>query len=219
MNTSITLPRYSAAEEIANSVTHAVGIVLSIAGLAVLTSFASVFGSVWHIVSCSIYSATQILLYTASTLYHSIPLPRAKAVLRVFDHSAIFLLIAGTYTPFALVNLRGPWGWFILALTWGLAILGIVLQRVLIRQRALITTLPYIALGWVAVIGVRPLLESVAPGGVALLLAGGLCYTFGSLFYAWKRLPFNHAIWHLFVLAGSACHFFAVLFYVIPLAA
>lgn len=219
MDTSITLPRYSAAEEIANSVTHAVGIVLSIAGLAVLTSFASVFGSVWHIVSCSIYSATQILLYTASTLYHSIPLPRAKAVLRVFDHSAIFLLIAGTYTPFALVNLRGPWGWFILALTWGLAILGIVLQRVLIRQKALITTLPYIALGWVAVIGVKPLLESVAPGGVALLLAGGLCYTFGSLFYVWKRLPFNHAIWHLFVLAGSACHFFAVLFYVIPLAA
>ena len=218
MTTSITRPRYSTAEEIANSLTHGVGIALSIAGLAILTAFASVFGSVWHIVSCSIYGATQILLYTASTLYHSIPLPRAKAVFRVLDHSAIFLLIAGTYTPFTLVNLRGPWGWSLFGFIWGLAILGIALQSILIRQKMWVATLPYVGMGWVAVIGIKPLLESVAPGGLVLLVAGGLAYTLGSVFYVWRRVPFHHAIWHGFVLAGSVFHFFAVLLYVIPVA-
>jgi hemolysin III len=212
-------PRYSPSEEIANSVTHGVGVVLSIAGLAVLTAFASVFGTAWHIVSCSIYGATQILLYTASTLYHSLPFSRAKAILRVLDHSAIFLLIAGTYTPFTLVNLRGPWGWSLLIAVWTLALLGIALQSRLIRQRALITTLPYLGMGWLAVVGLRPLLEAVAPGGLALLAAGGLAYTVGAVFYVWRRLPYHHAIWHLFVLAGSTCHYFAVLLYVIPVAA
>jgi len=214
---------YSQGEEIANSVTHGVGIVLAIAGLSVLTSFASVFGTAWHIVSCSIYGATQILLYTASTLYHSITHPRAKAILRVLDHSSIFLLIAGTYTPFTLVNLRGPWGWTIFGIVWALALIGISLQaflmrRTWMRRKAIWTTLPYIAMGWVAIIGIKPVFESIAPGGIVLLVAGGLAYTVGSIFYVWKRLPFNHAIWHLFVLAGSAFHFFAVLFYVIPLA-
>lgn len=213
------LPRYSVGEEIANSVTHGVGVVLSIAGLAVLTAFASVFGTAWHIVSCSIYGATQILLYTASTLYHSLPFSRAKAILRVLDHSAIFLLIAGTYTPFTLVNLRGPWGWSLLIAVWLFALLGIALQGTLIRQKALITTLPYLGMGWLAVIGLKPLLEAVAPGGLALLVAGGLAYTAGAVFYVWRRLPYHHAIWHLFVLAGSACHYFAVLLYVIPVAA
>lgn len=219
MNTGIKSPRYSTGEEIANSVTHGVGVVLSIAGLAVLTAFSALYGSVWHMVSASIYGATQILLYAASTLYHSIPLPRAKAVLRFFDHSAIFLLIAGTYTPFALVNLRGPWGWTILAVVWGLAIAGIAMQGILLRQKAIINALPYVGMGWVMVIGVKPLLASVAPGGLILLLAGGLAYTGGVVFYVWKKLPYHHAIWHLFVLAGSVCHFFAVLFYVIPVAA
>ncbi len=218
MNVTTTLVRYSSGEEIANSLTHGLGVVLSIAGLAVLTAFASVFGNVWHIVSCSIYGAAQILLYTASTLYHSIPLPRAKAVFRVCDHSAIFLLIAGTYTPFTLVNLRGPWGWSIFGIIWGLAILGIALQSVLLRQKAWVTALPYVGMGWIALVGLKPLLESVAPGGVALLIAGGLAYTFGCVFYAWRRIPYHHAIWHGFVLAGSAFHFFAVLFYVIPIA-
>lgn len=218
MTLDVKAPRYSVGEEIANSLTHGLGVVLSIAGLAVLTAFASVFGTVWHIVSCSIYGATQILLYTASTLYHSLPLPRAKAVLRVFDHSAIFLLIAGTYTPFALVNLRGPWGWSLLVAVWALAVLGIALQGKLIRQKALVTALPYIGMGWLAVLGLKPLLEGVAPGGLALLVAGGLAYTVGTVFYVWRRLPYHHAIWHLFVLAGSACHYFAVLLYVIPVA-
>jgi hemolysin III len=218
MNGHITLPRYSAGEELANSITHGVGVVLAIAGLAVLTSFASVFGTVWHIVSCSIYGATQILLYTASTLYHSIPLPRAKAVLRLCDHAAIFLLIAGTYTPFTLVSLRGPWGWSLFGLVWGLALAGIALQSILIRYKALVTAIPYVAMGWVAIVAIKPLLESVALGGLVLLVAGGLAYTLGSVFYVWRRLPYHHAIWHLFVLMGSTLHFFAILFYVIPLA-
>ncbi|HLF88097.1 MAG TPA: hemolysin III family protein [Anaerolineales bacterium] len=216
-------PKYSQSEEIANSITHGVGVVLSIAGLSVLTSFASVLGDAWHIVSCSIYGATQILLYTASTLYHSITHPRAKSVFRVLDHSAIFLLIAGTYTPFTLVNLRGPWGWSIFGIVWLIAIVGIALRaflmrKTLMRQKAIWTVLPYIAMGWIAIIGIKPMFESIASGGIALVIAGGLAYTVGSVFYVWKRIPFNHAIWHVFVMAGSAFHFFAVLFYVIPLA-
>jgi hemolysin III len=218
MNSNPVLPRYSAAEEIANGITNGVGVVFSIAGLAVLTAFASVFGSVWHIVSCSIYGATQIVMYTIATLYHSIPLPRAKEVLRFLDHAAIYLLIAGTYTPFALVNLRGPWGWSILIATWGLAIFGIALQTRLIRRNRLVMTIPYVAMGWLAVIAIKPLVESVAPGGLVLLVSGGLAYTVGTIFYVWRRVPFHHAIWHAFVLAGSILHFFAILFYVIPLA-
>ncbi len=209
--------RYRQGEEIANSITHGVGVVLSIAGLAVLTGFASVFGSVWHIVSCSIYGATQIILYTASTLYHSIPQPRAKALLRRLDHAAIFLLIAGTYTPFTLVSLRGSWGWSLFGLIWGLALVGIALQGVLIRYGPLVTALPYLAMGWVAVVAIKPILAAVAPGGLALLAAGGVAYTLGSVFYVWRRLPYHHAIWHIFVLAGGVLHFFAILFYVIPL--
>ncbi|MBC6948066.1 hemolysin III family protein [candidate division KSB1 bacterium] len=218
MNAMPALPRYSVAEEIANSVTHGLGVLFSIAGLAILTAFASLFGTVWHVVSCSIYGATQIFMYTASTLYHSIPLPRAKAVLRQFDHAAIFLLIAGTYTPFALVNLRGPWGWTILTVIWGFAILGIVLQTWLMRRSRLVATIPYLAMGWMAVIAIKPLLETVAPGGLLLLMCGGLAYTVGTIFYISRRLRFHHAFWHAFVLAGSMLHVFAILFYVIPLA-
>ncbi|MBL8046328.1 MAG: hemolysin III family protein [Anaerolineales bacterium] len=218
MNANLTLPRYTPTEEIANSLTHGLGILLSIAGLATLTAFASLFGSAWHIVSCSIYGATQIFMYTASTLYHSIPSPRVKAILRLFDHSAIFLLIAGTYTPFALVNLRGPWGWSLLALVWGFAIIGIALQARLIRHSRWVTTFPYLAMGWAVVIAIKPLIENVAPGGLILLMSGGLAYTVGTIFYIWRRLPFHHAIWHGFVLVGSILHFFAILFYVIPLA-
>ncbi|MGB9674015.1 MAG: PAQR family membrane homeostasis protein TrhA [Anaerolineales bacterium] len=211
-------PLYSRGEELANSITHGIAIALSIAGLAVLTAFASLFGNVWHIVSVSIYGATQILLYTASTLYHSIPIPKAKKVLRLLDHSAIFLLIAGTYTPFTLVNLHGTWGWTMLGLVWGIAILGITLQGKLIHQKSFLNAIIYIAMGWIVVLGIKPLLHSVALGGLILLLAGGLAYSFGAIFYVWKRLPYNHAIWHGFVMVGSALHYFAVLFYVIPLA-
>jgi hemolysin III len=210
--------RYSPAEEWANSLIHGFGIVLSIAGLAILVGFASTFGDAWLIVSCSIYGASQILLYTASTLYHSIPDPRAKRVLRLLDHSAIFLLIAGTYTPFLLVNLRGPLGWSLFGLVWGIAIVGIAMQGFLLKQKRIVNVILYVAMGCLIVVAIKPLIASVGQGGLALILAGGVSYIVGSLFYVWKRLPFNHAIWHGFVLLGSVFHFFAVLYYVIPLA-
>jgi hemolysin III len=213
------LPRYSSGEEIANSIIHGLGIVLAISGLGVLTAFASLRGNAWHIVSCSIFGATLIILYTTSTLYHAIPNQRAKAVLRVLDHSAIFLLIAGTYTPFSLVSLRGPWGWSLFGVIWGLAIVGIIFKVTMLRRWTAISVALYLVMGWVAIIAAQPMLEAVAPGGLALLLAGGLSYTAGVVFYAWKRLPYHHAVWHAFVLAGSICHFFAVLLFVVPRAA
>ena len=212
------LPRYTLGEEIAHSIIHGLGAVLGIAGLGVLTAFASLHGDAWHIVGCSIFGAALILLYTTSTLYHSIPLPRVKKVLRTLDHSAIFILIAGTYTPFLLVNLRGPWGWSLFGVIWGLALLGIVLRIVRGRRSTFVSVALYVGMGWAVVVAAKPMLNSVAPGGLWLLLLGGLAYTLGVIFYVWKRLPYHHAIWHVFVLAGSILHFFAILFYVIPLA-
>lgn len=215
MTENAKIPRYSLGEEIANSITHGVGILLAIGGLGVLTAFASLYGGAWHVVSCSIFGATMIIAYTTSTLYHSIQYPKAKNVLRVIDHSAIFLLIAGTYTPFTLVNMRGPWGWSLFGTIWGLAILGIVFKA-LIRRWHTISVVLYILMGWAVIVAIKPLAASVAPGGLVLLVSGGLAYTVGVIFYAWSRLPYNHAIWHGFVLAGSILHFFAILFYVIP---
>ncbi len=214
------LPSYSVGEEIAHSVTHGVGLVFSIAGLAVLTAFAALKGTAWHIVACSVYGATLVLAYTASTVYHAIPvsLPTTKKVLRILDHSAIYLLIAGTYTPFALVNLRGPWGWSLLAVVWALAVLGIVFKAILIGRLRVVSVLFYVLLGWLVVVAAKPLGQSVAAGGLALLVGGGIAYTAGVAFYAWRRLPYHHAIWHGFVLTGSVLHYFAVLFYVVPLA-
>jgi hemolysin III len=211
-------PVYSIKEEIANSVTHGVGLILAIAGLAVLIAFASRLGNAWHVVSCTVFATTLILQYTFSTLYHSIQLPRAKSVMRVLDHSAIFLLIAGTYTPFMLVNLRGTWGWTLFGVVWTLALLGVLFQVSLLRRWQGISLALYIGMGWVVVVAIKPMLDAVAPGGLILLLLGGLAYTSGVGFYLWKSLRYHHAIWHGFVLAGSILHFFAVLFYVIPLA-
>ncbi|MCK4741801.1 MAG: hemolysin III family protein [Anaerolineales bacterium] len=216
--TSYSKPRYSIGEEIANSVTHGVGVVLSIGGLAVLTAFASLLGNVWHIVSSSIFGVTLILLYASSTLYHSIQLPRVKRILQVIDHSAIFLLIAGTYTPFTLVTLRGAWGWTLFGVVWGLAVTGIIFQVTRLRKWPVISLALYVGMGWVVIIATKPLLAAIDPRGLLLLLIGGLSYTAGIVFYVWRRLPYHHAIWHIFVLAGSAFHFFAILFYVIPLA-
>ncbi len=205
-------------EEIANSITHGIGVALSIAGLAILTAFASLIGDPWRITSCAVFGATLILLYMTSTLYHGIQQPRAKAVLRLLDHSAIFILIAGTYTPFMLVNLRGPWGWSLFGVIWGLAILGVAFQTTIMRRHPIISVAIYLCMGWTVAVAIKPMLSNVAPGGLILLLAGGVAYTAGSAFYGWRRLRFGHSIWHLFVLAGSILHFFAVLFYVIPLA-
>lgn len=218
MTTEYPPSHYTPGEEIANSVIHGVGLVLAIAGLAVLTAFASLYGDAWHVVSCSIFGASLILLYTTSTLYHSIPLPRVKAVLRTLDHAAIFILIAGTYTPFLLVSLRGPWGWTLFVLIWGMALVGVALRIGPGHHSHWLSLGLYLGMGWAIVVAVKPLLNSVAPGGLVLLLAGGLAYTVGVVFYVWHRLPYHHAIWHGFVLVGSILHYFAILFYVIPLA-
>ena len=205
--------------ELANSITHGVGFVLSVAALSVLVCFAAFYGSARHVVACSIYGASLVILYLASTLYHSIQAPRAKRVFKIIDHAAIYLLIAGTYTPFTLISLRGAHGWTVFGIIWGLALLGIIYKVVFIGRWKAVSTAIYLAMGWMCVTSIGQLLESLTPGGVAWLAAGGLAYTFGVIFYAWHRLPFSHAVWHLFVLAGSACHFVAVLFYVLPLRA
>ncbi|MBV2123268.1 MAG: hemolysin III family protein [Candidatus Thiodiazotropha sp. (ex Ctena orbiculata)] len=216
MQTEITGSRYTLGEEIAHAVTHGIGVLLSVAGLAILVTYAALYGDVWHITSCSIYGATLILLYSASTLYHGIPMPRAKKLLQRFDHAAIFLLIAGTYTPFTLVNLRGSWGWTLFGLVWGFAIVGVLLELFRdVRLKWLSLSL-YLGLGWLVVVAIKPLIDAVEVGGIVLLLAGGLCYSLGVIFYIWRRLAYHHAVWHLFVLAGSVLHFFSVFFYVVP---
>ena len=208
--------RYTVGEEIANSLTHGVGALLAVGGLAILVTMAAIRGDAWHIVACSIYGAAMVVLYSASTLYHAVTGPRAKAALQVFDHAAIFLLIAGTYTPFTLVSLRGPWGWSLFGVVWGLAVAGIVLEIAFPRRWPALSLVLYIAMGWVVVVAVKPLLDALPTGGLVLLLLGGLAYTGGIAFYAWRRLPYGHAVWHLFVLAGTVLHFFAVLLYVVP---
>jgi len=201
---------YSPREELWNAITHGIGIALSVAGLVWLVTWVSLRGTAWHIVSAAIFGATLVLLYTASTLYHSFRDERTKRLLRKLDHAGIFLLIAGTYTPFALVSLRGPWGWSLFGVTWGLAVAGVALKFWFTGRFHGLSTGIYIGMGWLVVIAARPMLASVPAAGLWLLLAGGLCYTGGTVFYLWERLPYHHAIWHVFVLAGSVCHFFAV---------
>ncbi|MGB7846997.1 MAG: hemolysin III family protein [Candidatus Acidiferrum sp.] len=198
-------------EEIANAVTHGIGLLLSIAGFVVLLAFAILRGTAGHIVACSIYGATLICLYTASTLYHAVISPRHKRVLKIFDHSAIYLLIAGTYTPFLLLNLRGAWGWSLFGVVWGLAIAGILFKFWFVDHFEFLSTAVYLAMGWLVIVAAKPMLTHVAPTTMLWLLAGGLLYSSGVIFYAWKRLPYSHVVWHLFVLAGSTCHYFAIL--------
>jgi hemolysin III len=215
----ITVPKHSPKEELANSITHGVGAVLAIGALGILTAFAALFGNAWHIVSCSIFGATLILLYMTSTLYHSVRIPQTKTVLRVFDHAAIFLLIAGTYTPFVLVNMRGPWGWSIFGVIWTIALLGVIFQVSLLRRWPIASVGLYVVMGLLIVIAIKPLVATLTPDGLRLLIAGGLSYILGLVFYGWHRLPYHHAVWHIFVLVGSTFHFFTILLYVIPVAA
>ena len=208
--------RYTRREEYANIGTHAVGVVFSIAALVLMVLYAAKNGDPYFIVAVSIFGATLILLYLMSTLYHSVQHPKVKHVFRVFDHACIYLLIAGSYTPFTLVTLRGGWGWTLFGLTWGLAFCGIMFKVFFTKRFSILSTLMYIALGWLVVIAIKPVVGAVPTGGLAWLLAGGLLYTFGVLFYVWRRIPYHHAIWHLFVMAGSFCHFLAVYYYVMP---
>ncbi|NLF17619.1 MAG: hemolysin III family protein [Lentisphaerae bacterium] len=205
----------STSEEIANGLTHGLGALLGCVALALLVVFASLRGDVWHIVSCSIYGASLILLYGFSSAYHLIRQPRLKRLFQTLDHSAIYLLIAGTYTPFLLVTLRGAWGWSLFGVLWGLSAVGIILELTLSRRYRWLSLPIYLVMGWTALVALRPMMVGLTPSGMAWVFAGGLVYSLGVIFYVLKRVPFAHTIWHLFVLGGSVCHFVAVFWHVV----
>jgi len=202
--------------ELANCATHGTGLALSIAGCAVLLTLAALRGNAWHIIACSIYGATLVCLYAASTVYHSVRSRRWKRIWRVIDHSAIYLLIAGTYTPFLLVSLRGAWGWSLFGVVWGLSLAGVLFKVWFVDRVPVLSTIVYLLMGWLAVIAVKPVFAALPLAAILWLAAGGLLYTTGVAFYAWERLPYHHAVWHVFVLGGSVCHYLAVVSYVIP---
>lgn len=202
---------YTKKEEIVNAITHGLGALLAIAALVLLVVFSVVKGTVWHVVSFSIFGGTLVLLYLESTLYHSITNKRAKRLFRKFDHMSIFILIAGTYTPYCLTVLRGTLGWTILGVVWGCTVLGIVMKAFFTGKKDLISTALYIAMGWVIIIAIKPLYNKMDFLGFLFLVLGGVLYTAGTIFYSKDKINYNHGIWHLFVLGGSILHFFSVL--------
>jgi len=209
------LKSWSTGEEVANSITHGIGVALGIAALVLLVVFASIRGDAWQVVSFSIYGTTLILLYLASTLYHSFTGQRLKRFFRILDHSSIYLLIAGTYTPVTLVLMRGPWGWTLFGLIWAMAIGGIVFKVFLLEKLEILSILFYVAMGWLCIIAFKPIMQMVPKGMIIWFLIGGASYTLGVVFYVLEKIPYNHAIWHLFVLGGSISHFFGFLFYLV----
>lgn len=214
---TVEVEHFTRGEEVAHAVSHGIGALLSIAGLAVLSRLAAVHGSALHVVTCTVFGAAMTAVYIVSTLYHlCYPSPR-KELLRILDHCSIYVLIAATYAPFALVLLRGTWGWTLCGLAWGIAVLGIGMKTTPgLRDREALSVASYLVAGWMALIAIKPLLASLDAGALWLLVLGGVAYTVGVGFYTWQRLPYNHLVWHVFVLIGSALHFCGVLFYVIP---
>lgn len=198
-------------EEIANAITHGIGALMAIAALVILTVFSILKGTTWHVVSFSIFGATLVTLYTASTLYHSLTNEKVKVLFRKFDHMSIYLLIAGTYTPFCLTVLNNWIGWTLFGIVWGSAILGIVLKSFFTGKKELLSTILYVVMGWVAIIAIKPLYDSITLTTFILLMAGGVFYTAGTYFFVKDQIKYFHSIWHVFVLTGSVCHFFAVL--------
>jgi len=207
---------YSPGEEIANVITHAIGAVLSGAGLAILMVFSALYGDAWHVATSAVFGAMLIFLYSASTVYHAVPGEKAKHVTKIIDHAGIYLLIAGTYTPFTLVTLRGPWGWGLFAAVWTLAVIGIALEAAWVYRPKWLSAAVYLAMGWMVVLASRKLVAALPPNGLKLLFGGGLVYSLGTVFYVMKRVRYHHAVWHAFVLGGSVLHFLAVALYVIP---
>lgn len=203
-------------EELASALTHGLGAVASAVGGAILITFAALGGDVWQLLSATVFSATLVLLYTSSTLYHAFRRQVTRTRLRIVDHCAIYLLIAGTYTPFTLVTLRGAWGWSLFGVVWALAVGGVVFKLFCTGRLKRLSTGIYLGMGWLVIVAVHPFLEALTTGTLLWLLAGGLAYTVGTAFYHSRRIPFAHAVWHLFVLAGSTCHFVAVATQVIP---
>jgi hemolysin III len=208
---------YSEAEELANRLTHCVAALFSIVGLVVLVVAASRTGDPYRIVSAAVFTSVLCIFYIISTLYHTFRNPRVRYIFRILDHAGIFLVIAASYTPFTLVSLREGNGWTLFGVVWGLAVVGVVFKTFMTHRLAFLAPVLYIALGWLIVVDLEGLLSMVPIKGVLWLFAGGLCYTVGIIFYAIDRIPYNHAIWHLFVVAGSLCHYLSILWYVVPL--
>ncbi|SDX68701.1 hemolysin III family protein [Paenibacillus sp. CF384] len=207
---------YSRREEVANAITHGLGAALSVAALVLLIVFAAMKGNASHVVSFTIYGSMMLLLYISSTLVHSFPEGKAKNVFEIMDHSCIYLFIAGTYTPIVLHIVQGAAGWTLFGIVWGLALCGVVFKAFYASKFLFTSTLLYIAMGWIIVFAWGPLKAHLAPGGLQLLIIGGVLYTVGTLFYVWRSFKYHHAVWHLFVLGGSVLHFFAILLYVLP---
>lgn len=203
-------------EEIVNCLTHGFGLTLSIGGMVFLLTLATTHGNLWHVIGCTVYSVTLVLAYAASTLYHGSGSLTRKRLLRQMDQAFVYLLIAGTYTPFTLVPLHGGWGWSLFTIVWGIAIAAIGIKLLSIHRSSEASVLLYLSLGWLSVIAIIPLLDSLPWGGIMWLVAGGVAYTLGTVFLVRKPLPFSHGLWHIAVLLGSVCHYLAVVFYVIP---
>ncbi len=210
------LPKVSTAEELINAITHGLGALLGIGGTAVAIVWAALYGNAFSVVSASIYGAMLIILYTMSTLYHALTHKGAKYVFRIFDHCSIFLLIAGTYTPYTLVTLNGALGWTIFGIIWGLTVLGVVFNAISIEKFKIFSGITYVVMGWLIIIAIRPMMAALEAPALLLLLIGGIAYTVGFIFYGLKKIRFMHGIWHLFVLAGSVLHYFSILLYVLP---
>ncbi|MCF6169980.1 MAG: hemolysin III family protein [Bacteroidales bacterium] len=208
--------QYPADEEKFNVLSHGIGLLLSVVALVVLVVSASLKGTVWHVVSFSIYGSSLVILYFASTAFHWSENQKIRNRLNIFDHASIFLLIAGTYTPFLLVTLHGAWGWSIFGVVWGVAATGIVLKFFFAGRFNFLSTIIYMIMGWIIVIAIKPLMAALPFPGLMWLLAGGLSYSVGAVFFLLDKMPCNHAIFHVFVLVGSACHFVAVFWYVLP---
>ncbi|MBO0719889.1 MAG: hemolysin III family protein [Blastocatellia bacterium] len=203
-------------EEIANSLTHGIGLILSLAGMAMLIFHAWAKGGQSHIIACSIYGVTLVLVYAASTLYHGVQNPRIKHIFNLCDHAAIYLVIAGTYTPFTMISLRGFWGWTLLVLVWSLSLFGIAFKIVFVNRYKAVSMALYLVIGWLAIIAAKPIISSIPLGCVILIASGAAAYMTGLVFFAWERLPFSHTIWHVFVIVGSVCHYCAIAYYVVP---
>ncbi|MFC6333634.1 hemolysin III family protein [Paenibacillus septentrionalis] len=209
---------YSKGEEIANAITHGIGVLLSIAALVLLIVFAAIKGTALHVVSFTIYGSSMVLLYTASTLVHSFPEGKAKRVFESIDHSCIYIFIAGTYTPILFHIIQGALGWVLFGIVWGLTVFGIIFKSMFANRFLFTSTILYILMGWCIVFAWKPLTTNFDPQGLKLLVIGGVLYTVGTIFYMWRSFPYHHAVWHLFVLAGSVIHFFSIILYVLPVA-
>ncbi|WP_059103993.1 PAQR family membrane homeostasis protein TrhA [Shouchella shacheensis] len=209
---------FTKTEELANAITHGIGALLSIAALTLLIVYSSLYGSAWHVVSFTIYGVTMLFLYFSSTMVHSLPPGKAKDFFEILDHSAIYLFIAGTYTPILFILVGGSLGWTLFGIVWGVATVGVIFKIFFVKKFLVLSTVFYLLMGWLALFAMGPIVEALPRAGLTFLVVGGLFYTVGTVFYVWRGFRFHHAIWHLFVIAGSVFHFLLVLYFILPVA-